>query len=548
MTLFTLFISFTFFFMMNVNAQTNIKCGEDYQWTFEDKTLKFTGSGKMRDFYSDNEIPWIKHVNEIESISFDQSSITTIGQKAFQNLSKLKNINFGNIIEIGHAAFYNTGLTQLTISKKIQRINKNAFESNIELTTVTFEQNSELDIIEEKAFKNCLKLTSIKLPESVTTIQNRIFEGCSMLQSVQMGSQVKELGTHLFIKCSSLSSIIINENNQYFTTINNVIFTKDKKELIYYAASLPEKHYDVPFTVETIRKESFTGSKIESITFPSNLKKIEESAFYGSRHLKQLTLPHYLKSIGKTAFAGCRSLTTVIMTSAVEIGDHAFIGCRKLGKVLYIPDEAPTCPTNVFEMTAQLSKVKVNERYPKRDFCGKDLDKSLNAGEVSQNKNEDDVYYYIDPESGTLIVYGNGTMQDFNQTNPAPWQDQKEIIEHIVIKDGVDNIGDEAFKDLSKVDDIVISGTVNDLGRDIFENCDDLYEVEFEGTTPPKSEEDSFKGSNVVGAEVPKNYTGDDFGNKPLIEEKGECGQNNDETVNRVRWLINNKKTINYLW
>ena len=51
---------------------------------------------------------------------------------------------------------------------------------------------------------------------------------------------------------------------------------------------------------------------------------------------------------------------------------------------------------------------------------------------------------------------------------------QKDIIEHIIVKDGVENIGDEAFKDLDQVEDIIIAGSVEDLGKDIFDGCDDL--------------------------------------------------------------------------
>ena len=135
-------------------------CGINCQWNFnqETKTLSFTGSDKMKDFYSDKEIPWKEYLNQIEIITFAGSEITSIGQKAFQNLIHLKSVIFnGKITVINRAAFYNTGLTEIMIPNSVITIEKNVFEQNTNLKTVTFETNSQLSIIEEKVFKSCAK-------------------------------------------------------------------------------------------------------------------------------------------------------------------------------------------------------------------------------------------------------------------------------------------------------------------------------------------------------------------------------------------------------
>ena len=79
--------------VLSVSAQQNNKqnkCGDNCQRSIEENTLKFTGNGKMKDFYSDNEIPWKSQLQQITKISI--SGISSFCQKAFQNMKVLKSI------------------------------------------------------------------------------------------------------------------------------------------------------------------------------------------------------------------------------------------------------------------------------------------------------------------------------------------------------------------------------------------------------------------------------------------------------------------------
>ena len=61
--------------------------------------------------------------------------------------------------------------------------------------------------------------------------------------------------------------------------LNNVIFNKNQTELVYYPIAIESKEYTIPYTVTTIKKEAFLGSKLVGINFPANLKTIEEKLF-----------------------------------------------------------------------------------------------------------------------------------------------------------------------------------------------------------------------------------------------------------------------------
>ena len=102
-TSFYFIVLITLNLVLSVSAQANTqntqnKCGENCHWSIEQNTLKFTGNGKMKDFYSDAEIPWKSQLQQITKISI--SGISSIGQKAFQNMKELKTsiLHFNKIL------------------------------------------------------------------------------------------------------------------------------------------------------------------------------------------------------------------------------------------------------------------------------------------------------------------------------------------------------------------------------------------------------------------------------------------------------------------
>ena len=106
---------------------------------------------------------------------------------------------------------------------------------------MTFAADSQLETIEEKAFKNCPEITEITLPDSVKITEQKVFEGCEKMTTISIGTNLEELGSQIFSKCESLTTIIIKENNNKFSTINNVIFNKNQTELVYYPIARDEK-------------------------------------------------------------------------------------------------------------------------------------------------------------------------------------------------------------------------------------------------------------------------------------------------------------------
>ncbi len=227
-------------------------------------------------------------------------NVTSIGTFAFYYCEALEEINWNakNVNDLGnqdgifaHAGVQGDGIT-LTIGESVERIPAYAFSPEYSprypnITEVIFGKN--LTEIGEGAFCDCSSLTTITIPDNVTTIGTYAFTSCEGLTDVVIGKGVQSIGTSAFSNCKSLSNITVDENNQYYTSKDSVIFDKEMKKLIMYPIGKTDVSYQVP----------------------NGVTSIADRAFYCSEILASITIPNTLESIGSYAFYRCSNISNV---------------------------------------------------------------------------------------------------------------------------------------------------------------------------------------------------------------------------------------------
>ena len=295
------------------------------------------------------------------------------------------------------------GLTVTTIGKKKAFFHcKSIYKLTIPGTVTT---------IEEGAFWICGGLDHIVIPDSVTTIEYMAFYDSTLIGDLVIPGNVAEIGDRAFA-CNPLNSITVSEQNESFTSVDGVLYSKDMSVLMQAPWAI-EMCFDIPDGVEIIRPGAFEGCyNLMSVTIPYGVTKIGGKAFY-SLDLMNAPLPESLTEIGNKAFYSCENLggKLSIPYNVTTIGESAFSRCDGLkgleitGSMVTIGDEAFLFCRGLESITIQGSVDRIgNEafsgchRLARAEFLG-DAPKDFGA-EVFDDCSDDFVITYDPAKSG----------------------------------------------------------------------------------------------------------------------------------------------------
>ena len=259
-----------------------------------------------------------------------------------------------------HASELQTG-TKLVLGN-VDRIGNYAFAFCANLTSITIPNS--VTSIGDDAFRACYSLASITIPDGVTSIGDDAFYGCTKLTSIRIPGGVTLIGNYAFLSCTSLTKFLVDQNNPNYSSDGIALYNKDKTKLIQVPASVTS--FTIPGSVTSIGDDAFYYCiKLESITIPSSVTSIGCSAFESCVKLKSIlvdqnnpnyssdgialynkdktkliqvpasvtsfTIPGSVTSIGDYAFYDCSNLTRITIPDGVtSIGDRAFLYCRNL--------------------------------------------------------------------------------------------------------------------------------------------------------------------------------------------------------------------------
>ena len=369
------------------------------------------------------------------------NSVTVIEDGAFYNRDGLTSVTIpSGVEEIGFAAFY--GCNRLTsiqlpfVGYKegsssgyfgyifgASKSSSNGSYVPASLTTVTVTDASTLG---NYAFYGCSSLTSVVIPDSVTSIGDSAFYDCDGLTSVVIGNGVTSIGNYAFYGCSSLTEIVIPDS---VTSIGNHAF--------------------------------YNCSSLTSVVIPDSVTSIGNSAFYNCDGLTEITLGYGVSEIGDYAFYNCSGLTSIdIPDNVISIGGGAFSGCGGLTEM-----ELPFVGANASATYASASTL-FGYIFGTGSYTGGVATTQYYPSSYSSSSYQT---YYIPASLHTVKVSGGNICYGaFYNCNG---------LTEITLGDGVTSIGERAFCNCSSLTSVVIGDGVTSIGYEAFYNCSSLTGV-----------------------------------------------------------------------
>ena len=284
--------------------ENKYKCGENLTWNLtEDGKLVITGSGRMFDYSIDDYqyAPWYEERLKITSIEIDDN-VTYIGNYAFYMCNKITDEKTElpeKLEEIGEGAFKNCKIHSVDIPSMVKCVGKEAFAWS--------------------------GLESVSLPASLQELPERMFAESHYLYDVTFSKGLREIGKEAFYCCFGLSSVDVPEG---VTSIAGKAFAWCGA---YRSFGTSYSCYNfrkvtLPSTLMTMGASAFSNCQVlQSINIPENITEIQDNMFQNCYQLSNIIIPKNIKKIEKYAFFSNQSLKTITFSwSAPQIDSKAF--------------------------------------------------------------------------------------------------------------------------------------------------------------------------------------------------------------------------------
>ncbi len=360
-----------------------------------------------------------------------------------------------NVTSIGNWAFCGSSITSVSIPNTVTSIGERAIYICSNLTSIEVKEGNAYYHVDN----NCL----------IETASNTLIRACN-LANIIIPHYVAKIGVTAFDGCSNLTSIEMEKGNAYYHMDSNCLIETASNTLIR-ACNLA--NINIPNTVTSVGNRAFDGcSNLTSITIPNSVTSIDNFAFSDCTSMTSITIPNSVTSIGNSAFWLCTNLTSLILPNSVtSIGEYAFDNCSSLSSVS-IGNSMTSLSYGIFCRCSSLISVVIPNSVTNIDDWAFGECTSLNSVTIPNSvTNIGEAAFYLCSDL-TSITIPNSV------TSIGDWAFcDCSSLTSVNIPNAVTNIGYATFAGCSKLPSITIPDFVTSIGESAFDSCLSLTSI-----------------------------------------------------------------------
>lgn len=385
--------------------------------------------------------------------------VESIGWRAFQGCYNLWSINLADAVVIDDYAFCNCyKLSTVTFGEKLESIGEDAFGMCEVLEAVYFPDS--LKVLGRLAFEKCynLYLAWFNNTSKLEKMEYGAFSECYALESINIPQGITAIEDRTFENCTALTEVTFPSNVE--TVGAYAFYSCTELEKVSLNAGLTVigenafldcwalNDVRIPNTVDSIEYRAFSGcDSLDSITIPGSVKTVGEQAFYWCRALEDVVIKDGVLTIEKEAFNYSNVLNLYIGNTVTSIGDYAFEYANI--QELNIPDSVTQLGIGAFSKCNNIKTIKFGKGLSYiSDYCFEDAIELYQSGSL----NED-----IPQTDERLVIPSNIKSIGVNAFARCT------SVKSIILSDGVENVAERAFLGMESLKEIFIGKSVKEL-------------------------------------------------------------------------------------
>ncbi|MCR5208389.1 MAG: leucine-rich repeat domain-containing protein, partial [Eubacterium sp.] len=235
-----------------------------------------------------------------------------------------------SVKNIGSEAFLKDSINKIRLPKKLTGLGENAFSKRYLKKRAKLENGCYYlgkYLVSSKRYDLSVKIKKgtvliadgalyavlnkkLTIPSGVKYIGEAAISGCQRLTKVSIPASVVSIGDNNFVNytgylatsCKRLKTVSVNKDNDFYASVNGVLYSKDKTELIAYPNDKAGESFTVPSGVKIIRHHAFAfANNLKELKLNAGLETVGAYAC-GNCKLKSITIPESVSYVGRCAF------------------------------------------------------------------------------------------------------------------------------------------------------------------------------------------------------------------------------------------------------